>query len=54
MKYLAESVFGGEMRETSDEEGAIRIAGDFRVAEGVICKNDFNLESENLISGAMR
>ena len=42
MKYLAESVIGGEMRETADKESAIRIAGDFRVPEGVICKNDLN------------
>lgn len=44
--YPAESVFGGEMRETADKESAIRIAGNFWVAEGVICKiaeHDFNL-----------
>lgn len=32
------SVFGGEMRETSDEESAIRVPNNFWVAKGVICK----------------
>lgn len=36
--HLAESVFGGEMRETTNKESAIRVADNFWVAKRIICK----------------
>lgn len=35
---LAKRLFGGEVREVADEEGAIRVADKLGIAQGVICK----------------
>lgn len=36
--FLAKSVFGGEVREATDEESAVGVADELGIAGGVICK----------------
>ena len=35
---LAKRVFGGVVRESADEDGAVRVSDDLGIAEGVICE----------------
>lgn len=37
-RNLAKSVFGGEVREATDEESAVGVANELGIAGGVICK----------------
>lgn len=39
--YLAEIIFVGEARETSDEESAIRVSSSPGITKWVICKIQF-------------
>lgn len=39
-KYLAKSVFSGEVREATDKEGAVRVADELGITEGIICKGE--------------